>query len=641
MLSTAETSARGVSSETLIYSLLVHALLFCYSLQRVGVNLNGASRSMRVSGFLRIRPRKCADACAFRANGRRCFTISHSARQSPDQSNASSQPKASPPDPLEHFKPKPGSGSPSTILLAAFIVFAGGIKVGYELQQTLNPGNVSPELSSSTAPSYASKTGMLVALEELKSALPSTGSESEIDDMISIDEEIIQAHSYSEWSTTNSSNKPVAVIYPRSTDDVSVIAKICTKHKVPMVPYGAGSSVEGSFSAPHSGFTIDFSRMDKVVAIHEDDMDCVVQPGVNWVELNKQLAPAGLFLPLDPSPTALIGGMINTNCSGTNAFKYGPMKDWVISMTVVLSDGTVLKTRRRPRKSSAGYDLTKLFVGSEGTLGFVTEATLKLAVVPKQIGVATCSFKDVRTASAAAIKMVREGISGIAALELMDEAQMRVINKNGGTLRKDGKTKRLWKEQPTLFMKFSGTENSIRDDIQRVRSVANAFGGSKLEHATDEKEKDAIWAARKEALWAMIAQRDEGTEIWSTDTAVPLSRLAEIIDISSKESAALGLFSTNMGHVGDGNFHQSVMYRPDDPEETARVGKCVKDMMTRALEMEGTVAGEHAIGLGKKKSLEMEVGTPSIELMRTLKYSVDPLWLLNPGKVFDHKAVSG
>lgn len=546
--------------------------------------------------------------------------------------------KGAPQHPFEDFKPKPGSGHPLTILLAAFIVFGGGIKVGYELKQTLNPENGKPASSIPKAPVYAGKTGMLVALEDLKTALGSTASEDEIEDMISIDEEIIQAHSFSEWSTTNSSNKPVAVIYPRSTEDVSLIAKVCTKHKVPMVPYGAGSSVEGSFSAPHSGFTVNFSRMNKIVAIHEDDMDCVVQPGVNWVELNKELAPAGLFLPLDPSPTALIGGMINTNCSGTNAFRYGPMKDWVVSMTVVLSDGTVLKTRRRPRKSSAGYDLTKLFVGSEGTLGFVTEATLKLAVVPKQVGVATCSFKDVKTASAAAIKMVREGIGGIAALELMDEAQMRVINKNGGTLQKDGKTKRLWKEEPTLFMKFSGTENSIRDDVRRVRDVANAFGGSKLEHATDDKEKDAIWAARKEALWAMIAQRDEGTEIWSTDTAVPLSRLAEIIDVSSKESAALGLFATVMGHVGDGNFHQSVMYNPNDPEQSARVGKCVKDMMTRALEMEGTVAGEHAIGLGKKKSLEMEVGAPSIELMRRLKYSVDPHWLLNPGKVFDHES---
>lgn len=537
---------------------------------------------------------------------------------------------------LQDFLPKPGSGSNISAVLAAIVIFAGGVKVGFDLKSYLDHGQNSSKRARGQ-PVYADHQGMLAALADLRTVLAGSTTEDELEDMISTEEEIIQQHAYSEWSTSNSTNKPVAIIYPRNTEDVSNIAKVCTKHCVPMVPYGAGSSVEGQFSAPHSGFTIDFSRMNQVLAVHEDDMDVVVQPGVNWVTLNKQLASTGLFLPLDPSPTALVGGMINTNCSGTNAMRYGTMKDWVINVTIVLPDGKVLKTRRRPRKSSAGYDLSRLFVGSEGTLGFVTEATLKLAVLPKSTGVATCSFADVKTASSAAVKMMREGIVGLAALELMDQAQMRVINKNGGTLTSDGKTKRLWNEEPTLFMKFSGTDKTIADDVSRVKAIATQYGGSRLEHASSEKEKDAIWAARKEALFAMVAQRDAGTEIWSTDVAVPLSRLAEIIDISQKESSKLGLFNTVMGHVGDGNFHQSVCYYPDDPDETAAVAKCVHDMMGRALELDGTVSGEHAIGIGKKPELEKEAGVETMNLMRLIKRSIDPYHIMNPGKVFDYK----
>ncbi|KAK5316203.1 hypothetical protein LTR70_006371 [Exophiala xenobiotica] len=491
---------------------------------------------------------------------------------------------------------------------------------------------------SNKAPIYASNHEMHTALDEIEGELRQAREQShrnfgesltsnndnagtrsdqgpltlELEDLISTDDTDIQNHAFSEWSTSNSTNKPFAIIYPETTEDVSTIARICTKHRVPMVPYGAGSSVEGSFSAPHSGFTVDFSRMDKILSIHPDDMDCVVQPGVNWVTLNKTLADAGagLFVPMDPSPTALVG-----------------------------ADGTVLKTRRRPRKSSAGYDLTRLFVGAEGTLGFVTEATLKLAVVPRETGIATCSFPDVKSASAAAVRMMREGMTGLAALEIMDEMQMKVINRGGGTLKSDGKSRRLWREEATLFFKFSGADRqSVDADVRRVEQIAKQFGGTKLESASNEKEKDAIWAARKEALWAMLAQREEGTEIWSTDVAVPLSRLSEIIDVSKKESSELGLFNSVLGHVGDGNFHQSVMYHPSDKDETAKVAKCVQTMMDRALEMEGTVSGEHAIGLGKMKSLHKEVGEETINMMRRLKLAVDPFWLLNPGKVFEHKA---
>lgn len=244
------------------------------------------------------------------------------------------------------------------------------------------------------------------------------------DDCISYDEDVIEHHGHSDWSTAKTSERPVAVVYPRSTEEVSLIAQICSAHNVPMVPFGAGSSVEGNFLAPYSGICIDFSFMDQIVVFHPDDMDVVVQPGVNWVDLNEKIKHSGLFVPLDPSPTAQIGGMVSTNCSGTNAMRYGTMKDWVINLTVVLADGSVIKTRRRPRKTSAGYNLTSLFVGAEGTLGMVTEVTLKLAPIPEDTSVAIVSFESIREAASAASSIIRSGIQ-LAALEMMDDLQVR------------------------------------------------------------------------------------------------------------------------------------------------------------------------------------------------------------------------
>ncbi|UDD65777.1 hypothetical protein AFCA_012947 [Aspergillus flavus] len=395
-----------------------------------------------------------------------------------------------------------------------------------------------------------------------------------------------------------------------------------------MIPFAGGSSVEGNFVAPYSGLTIDFSDMKRIISFHPDDMDVVVQPGVNWVDLNKLLKNSGLFLPLDPSPTALIGGMVATNCSGTNAVRYGTMKDWVVNVTVVLADGNVIKTRHRPRKTSAGYNLTSLFTGSEGTLGMITEITLKLATIPEKQSVAVATFPSIREAAATASKIMRTGIQ-IAALEMMDETQMMVINKNGGA------GGRLWEEKPTLLFKFSGTQRAIEEDVERVRTISSQHSGENFEFAKSEEEMNSLWAARKESLWAMLAARPEGTQIWSTDVAVPLSRMAEIIDLSKKESGQLGLFSSVLGHVGDGNFHQAVMYNPSDPEQKQSVRDCVLAMVHRAVEMEGTVSGEHGIGLGKKECLLEELGPETVGVMRTLKRSLDPHCLLNPGKIFD------
>lgn len=267
------------------------------------------------------------------------------------------------------------------------------------------------------------------------------------DDAVSQDQGDLDSHGHSETSSFNTPARPIAIIRPKSTEQVSLIAKICSKYKVPMVPYGAGSSVEGNFSSPHSGICIDVSAMDEIVAFHPEDMDVVVQAGVNWVDLNNEIETTGLFLPLDPSPSAMIGGMISTNCSGTNAMRYGTMKDYVVSLTVVLADGTIVKTRHRPRKTSAGYNLNALFTGSEGTLGIITEATLKLATIPTNFSVATATFGSVKSAAAAAAQMIRDGIP-LAALELMDAQQMKVVNNNGGA------GGRMWTELPTLFIKY-------------------------------------------------------------------------------------------------------------------------------------------------------------------------------------------
>ncbi|KAE9579188.1 D-lactate dehydrogenase [Colletotrichum fructicola] len=447
---------------------------------------------------------------------------------------------------------------------------------------------------------------------------------------VSYDQDEIERHGHSDWSTSNSKGRPVAIVYPRNTEEVSTIAKICDRYKCPIVPFGAGSSVEGSFSSPYGGICVDFVHMDKIVAFHPDDMDVVVQPGVNWVDLNKSIEESGLFLPLDPSPTAMIGGMVSTNCSGTNAFRYGTMKDWVLNLTVVLADGRVIKTRKRPRKNSAGYNLTSLFVGAEGTLGLVTEITLKLAVVPEDTSVAVVSFPTIGEAAKAATKLIRSGIQ-LGALEFMDEVQMQVINRHGS----EAVRKTAWDECPTLFLKFAGTTEGIKADVAKVKRIVDPFKPGKIFFARNKQEEADLWAARKEALWTMTSIKPDGYAMWSTDVAVPISRLAEIIAQSKEDSGDLGLFASVIGHVGDGNFHQAVMYDPKNTQHKEGVSRCVHNMMNRALEMEGTISGEHAIGIGKKDCLEDELGVDTIGLMKNIKQSFDPAWIMNPGKVFD------
>lgn len=460
----------------------------------------------------------------------------------------------------------------------------------------------------STGPQYANKHEMEKAITELRELLG--------EEVISTDDEDLHRHGYSEWSSINIDQLPVAVAYPKSTEECSAIAKICFKYRIPMIPYSGGSSLEANFSAPFGGMSIDFAFMDRIIALHEDDMDVVVQPSVPWMSLNDQIKESGLFFPVDPGPSARIGGMVGTSCSGTNAVRYGTMKDWVINLTVVLADGTVIKTRRRPRKSSAGYNLTNLFIGSEGTLGIVTEVTLKLAVIPQETSVAVVTFPTIRDAAAAASKVLRAGVP-VAAMEIMDDVQMGVINKAGATAKK-------WKELPTMFFKFSGTKAGVQENIELVKAIAKANKSGDFEFAMDAEEQKTLWSARKESLWSMMALRREGDEVWSTDVAVPISRLPDIIEISKKEMDDLGLFASILGHIGDGNFHESIMYNSKDPKERAAVEKCVHDMVDRALEMEGTCTGEHGIGLGKKASLQKELGVDTINVMRSIKGALDP-----------------
>jgi len=341
------------------------------------------------------------------------------------------------------------------------------------------------------------------------------------EDAVSTEDDVLHAHGYSEWSSTNIDQLPVAVVYPKTTEEVARIAKVATKYKVPMVPYSGGSSLEANFAAPFGGFSIDFAFMDKILAVHKEDMDVVVQPSIQWMALNEALKPTGLFFPVDPGPSAKIGGMIGTSCSGTNAFRYGPMKDWVLNVTVVLPDGRIIKTRRRPRKTAAGYNLTGLFVGAEGTLGIVTEATLKLAVIPQETKVAVVTFPTIRDAAATAMQVIRSGVP-VAAMEIMDDVQMHVVNRAGGT-------SRTWEEVPTIFFKFAGTPAGVQDNIQMTSRISRANQGGSFVYATTEQEAHDLWKARKDALWSMLSLRREGDEVWSTDVAVPISRLPDIV----------------------------------------------------------------------------------------------------------------
>ncbi|KAE8387176.1 hypothetical protein BDV23DRAFT_161600 [Aspergillus alliaceus] len=435
----------------------------------------------------------------------------------------------------------------------------------------------------------------------------------------------LEMHSGSDWSsyTRKESEKPFLILYPSTTEDVSRIMKVCHRRVIPVTPYSGGTSLEGHFAPTRGGVCIDFRRMDRILALHKEDLDVVVQPALGWEELNERISQDGLFFPPDPGPGAMIGGMVGTGCSGTNAYRYGTMREWVLSLTVVLADGTIIKTRQRPRKSSAGYDLTRLFIGSEGTLGLVTEATLKLTVKPKSQSVAVASFPTIQNAAQCVTRVVEDGIP-VAGVEILDDVQMKCINDSETTSRR-------WKESPTLFFKFTGTPMGVKEQVSMVQKIVSSNAGRSFEFARSDDEMQELWGARKQALWSVMSMR-RGPEdhVWTTDVAVPMSKLPDIIEATKEDMTQSRLFAGICGHVGDGNFHAIILFNENERKTAEAV---VHRMVKRAVEMEGTVTGEHGVGLIKRDYLEHEVGESTVDAMRRLKLAFDPLCLLNCDKV--------
>lgn len=443
-------------------------------------------------------------------------------------------------------------------------------------------------------------------------------------DNVSTVEDDLAAHATSDWSSHKAGpdERPFCVVYPATTEEVSEIMKVCHKRKIPVVGYSGGTSLEGHFTPTRQGISVDFGRMDKILTLHKEDLDVIVQPAVGWEHLNEELSNDGLFFPPDPGPGAMIGGMIGTGCSGTNAYRYGTMREWVISITAVLADGTIIKTRQRPRKSSAGYDLTKLLIGSEGTLGLVTEATLKVTTKPASTSVAVASFPSIRQAATCVAKVVGAGIP-VAAVEILDENQMKCINDAGST-------SRSWTEAPTLFFKFAGTPSGVKEQVAQVQALAKQASSKTFEFARNEEERDELWSARKEALWSAMAVKKPGDRVWTGDVAVPMSRLPDLIEATKEDLRRSGLFGTIVGHVGDGNFHSIIIYSEAQRQKAEMV---VHRMVKKAVEMEGTVTGEHGVGLVKRDYLAHELGETTVDAMRQIKKAFDPLCLLNCDKV--------
>jgi D-lactate dehydrogenase (cytochrome) len=414
---------------------------------------------------------------------------------------------------------------------------------------------------------------------------------------------------------------PEAVVFPRSTEEVRDIVEICRRYHTPMIPYGVGTSLEGHILATSGGVCIDMSQMNKVLAVHAEDMDATVQAGVTRKQLNEEIRHAGLMFPIDPGADATIGGMAATRASGTNAVRYGTMRENVLSLTVVTADGRIIRTSRRPRKSAAGYDLTRLFVGSEGTLGVITEVTVRLYAVPEAMSAAVCSFKDMKGAVDTVIQTLQTGIP-IARSEALCGLTMKAINAYNKT---------AYKEQPTLFLEFHGTEAGVAEQAQLVQEIAREHGGEGFEWATRPEDRNRLWSARHQAYFAGLQLRP-GTRAVSTDVCVPISRLTECIVETARDIERASMPIPLFGHVGDGNFHCMVLVRPDSEADLAEAKVFNERLVDRALSMEGTCTGEHGIGAGKIKSLKKEHGD-AVDLMVAIKRTFDPENLMNPGKV--------
>lgn len=416
---------------------------------------------------------------------------------------------------------------------------------------------------------------------------------------------------------------PDAVVYASSTKEVSEIVRVCADHRIPVVPYGAGTSLEGHVSALHGGVCIDLSRMDRIVELHAEDMDVTVEAGVTREALNRYLRDTGLFFPLDPGANASIGGMAATRASGTNAVRYGTMRENVLALTVVLPSGEVIRTGTRARKSSAGYDLTRLMVGSEGTLGIITEITVRLYGVPETLSAAVVPFDSLEGAVQAVITVMQLGVP-MSRIEILDEVQIAAIN---------AYSRRNYAVKPTLFLEFGGSAAAVEEQVATVRDICEGNGGADFQWASDPAERARLWEARHKGAYASMAMRP-GSRAWATDVCVPISKLADCIAGAREDAAKAPFPSMVVGHVGDGNFHVPMLVDGDNPVEVEAARKLNEQVVRRALSMDGTCTGEHGIGLGKMEFLLEEHGPIAIGVMRAIKHALDPQAIMNPGKMF-------
>ncbi|MDQ3560331.1 MAG: FAD-binding protein [Pseudomonadota bacterium] len=415
---------------------------------------------------------------------------------------------------------------------------------------------------------------------------------------------------------------PDAVIFVENAEEVGEIVRVCAAHRTPVIAFGTGSSLEGHLNAPAGGISVDLSRMNRIVAVHADDFDCVVEPGVTRKQLNTHLRDMGLFFPIDPGADASLGGMASTRASGTNAVRYGTMRDNVLNLTAVMPDGSVVKTANRAKKTSAGYDLTRLLIGAEGTLGIITELTLKLQGIPQAISAAVCSFQSVEAACRAVITTIQYGIP-IARIELLDELQVRACNNY---------SKLDLPESPALFLEFHGTPAGVQEQAKEFGAIAEEFGGDRFRWETREEDRLKLWQARHDVYFSVKSLRP-GASLISTDACVPISRLADCVMETKADLERLNVLAPIVGHVGDGNFHLSVLVDTGSVEEMHAVRELIDRLAERAIRMDGTCTGEHGIGQGKMKYLEGEVGSAAVEVMRWIKKAIDPLNIMNPGKI--------
>ncbi|XP_006641373.2 probable D-lactate dehydrogenase, mitochondrial [Lepisosteus oculatus] len=443
------------------------------------------------------------------------------------------------------------------------------------------------------------------------------------DEGVSVGDAVREQHGRDE--SVHSCRPPDVVVWPRSVEEVSALARICHHHRLPIIPFGTGTGLEGGVGALKGGVCFDLRKMDRVLDLHAEDFDVTVEPGVTRTALNSHLRDSGLWFPVDPGADASLCGMAATSASGTNAVRYGTMRENVLNLEVVLADGTVFHTAgrgRRPRKTSAGYNLTNLFVGSEGTLGILTKATLRLYGIPEAMVSAVCSFPSVQAAVDSTVQILQCGIP-IARIEFLDDVMIDACNRY---------SRLSYPASPTLFLEFHGSERSLEEQVSMAEELAGANGGSDFSWARDAETRGKLWKARHDAWYAALALRP-GCKAYSTDVCVPLSRLPQIIVETKADLIKNKLTGPIAGHVGDGNFHCLMVLDPDDPAEVQRVHEFTNRLARRALALDGTCTGEHGVGLGKRALLREEVGPQAMEVMEALKASLDPKNLMNPGKV--------